>query len=220
MDRQRAYLLLRKAHTLTGVIPVGVFLVAHLVTSSKMLDGREAWNERVHRTQSTWGWPAVEWAAILVPLAAHAILGLWLLAGRRADVAPLASAPAWSSVAQRATALCAFAFIVLHLWEYRVQRSLGALPFGEMVDRLASSLEGRLLFVPYLLGISATVFHFANGLWRFSVSSGIARTPGAQRAAAIVLGLGGILMWICWLDLLAHFHAGGPLLGWLGGAGE
>lgn len=218
MDRQRWHSLLRKVHSSTGILPVGVFLFTHLATSSTALDGRVEWNLRFERNLSFWGLPFVEWSVILVPLCLHALVGSWLLLRRQVDDAPLASAPTWSSAAQRVTGVLALAFIVLHLWEYRVQRAVGALARDELHDRLAASLDGRLIFVAYLVGVSAAVFHFANGLWRFSVRSGIARTKRQQRVCAVAFGIGGALCWIGWLDVLAYFHSGGPLLGWLAGA--
>ena len=39
MSRDRAYFILRKAHSLTGIIPVGTFLLAHLFLNSSALLG-------------------------------------------------------------------------------------------------------------------------------------------------------------------------------------
>ena len=53
------------------------------------------------------------------------------------------------------------------------------------------------IFLFYILGISATVFHFSNGIRSFLIHWGITIGPESQRISAVVCaGIGLILLYI------------------------
>ncbi|PWT92701.1 MAG: succinate dehydrogenase, partial [Blastocatellia bacterium] len=44
--------ILRKLHQLTGIVPLGIFLLEHFYTNSKALDGAASFNDAVKDLQS------------------------------------------------------------------------------------------------------------------------------------------------------------------------
>jgi hypothetical protein len=64
----------------------------------------------------------------------------------------------------------------------------------------------------YLVGISATCFHFAHGLSRAAVTFGLARSTRAVMFARLSAGVIGFALWALLLQLLGHFALGAPLV--------
>ena len=76
--------LLRKLHSLTGIVPIGAFLVEHIVSNFEANEmGPLAYAQQVKFLN---GLPLVrilEWAFIFIPLAYHALYGVYIgLRGR------------------------------------------------------------------------------------------------------------------------------------------
>src|ERR1044071_9810485 len=77
------HFLLRKLHELTGILPLGVFLLEHFYTNSKAMgsisagkSGAQLFNESVADLQSIPYIIFVEVLGIFVPLIYHAVYGL------------------------------------------------------------------------------------------------------------------------------------------------
>ena len=193
----RAFVL-KRLHSITGVVPIGVFLVEHLWTNAKALQGEDAFAGAVNDIQGLPYLPLIEIFGIFLPLAYHSLYGVYLAIQGRQNALQYRYAKNWLYALQRASGLVALAFIVYHLNEFRVQKWL----YGMRVEAFYQTLEAHLssttwgvpwLAVLYLVGVGATVFHFANGLSGFCLSWGLTVSRAAQRRAAIacsVLGVG------------------------------
>jgi succinate dehydrogenase/fumarate reductase cytochrome b subunit (b558 family) len=212
----RAFLL-RKLHSLSGVAPVGVFLVVHLWTNARVLGGRDSFDEGVRHIQELPALPLIEVFGILLPLAFHALYGVKLAFEARSNVASYGYTRNWLFVAQRGTGLVALAFVLYHLWELRIQKALGNLGPEAFYDVLAGQLSSTWRGVPvialvYLVGLAASAFHFANGLWGFCASWGLVVSRPAQRTAATVFSLGGFALFALGAATTLHLATGAHLL--------
>lgn len=96
----RHYFLLRRLHSLTGIVPIGVFLILHLTTNSSILWGKFAMRGEhpelpLRDAGAAYFWKEVHWINTQVPhlllvevvlwvsIAFHSILGLaYALSGR------------------------------------------------------------------------------------------------------------------------------------------
>ncbi len=218
---QRHDFLLRRMHSLTGVIPVGAFLVEHLLTNVGAWYGPDTYNESVKWIQGLPFLLVLEFAFILAPLAFHAGLGLlYALAGRpNSGVYPYTTN--WRYTLQRVTAYITLVFVIVHLLKFRFSHLVGGPVFAEAYDWFALTSEGLLywqiggLTVPwwftltfYLIGVTAAVYHFANGLWTFSISWGILGGPDSQRWFLYVCLLIGLVMAIWGYISLWAFYFG------------
>ena len=195
---ERAFLL-RKLHSLSGVVPVGAFLIVHLWTNARLLAGRGSFDEGVRHIQELPGLPLVEVFGILLPLAFHAGYGVKLALEARPNVGRYPYARNWTYVAQRATGLVALAFVLYHLWELRIQKALGKLAATGFYDTLAAHLSSTwsgvpLVAIAYLVGVGASVFHLANGVWGFAASWGLVVSRSAQRSLAVACALFGFAL--------------------------
>jgi succinate dehydrogenase/fumarate reductase cytochrome b subunit (b558 family) len=203
----------KKLHSLSGVIPVGVFLIEHLWTNSKALQGEEAFNRAVGDIQGLPYLPLIEIFGIFLPLTFHAFYGIYLAFRGTPNALRYRYATNWLYVMQRVTGFIAFAFICGHLYEFRVQKWL----FGMRSDAFYPALEAHLsstyagipwLALAYLVGIAAAAFHFANGLAGFCMSWGITVTKVAQRRAALACGGLGLALFLLGANTVLFFATG------------
>src|ERR1700720_3214957 len=77
--------LLRKLHSLTGIVPIGAFLVEHIISNFEAIHGPLAYAQQVKFLN---GLPLVrvlEWAFIFLPLAFHAGYGVFIAFRGRAN---------------------------------------------------------------------------------------------------------------------------------------
>lgn len=58
----------------------------------------------------------------------------------------------WLFFLQRATGLFTFVFVLVHLWQYRVAKALGTLPWHDFYRQLTVHLNERGLDSFYVLG--------------------------------------------------------------------
>ncbi len=58
----------------------------------------------------------------------------------------------------------------------------------------AEALQSGLVVVLYAIGVLATVYHFANGVWTAGITWGIWTTPSSQRGASYVCLVLGIVL--------------------------
>jgi len=215
LPSKRAFVL-RRLHSLSGVVPVGVFLVEHPWTNAKALGGADEFGRAVAEIQAMPFLPVIEIFGILLPLGFHAIYGVVIALGSRANVSQYPYARNWLYTLQRVSGLIALLFIGWHLYEYRVHKWLFGMEGSAFYDALGAHLSATVLSVPlmamvYLVGIMVTVFHFANGLWGFTVSWGISVSRAAQRRAAWLCGALGLGLFVLGANTVLFFATGSRL---------
>src|SRR6201995_2883430 len=78
--------LLRRLHSLTGLLPIGAFLIEHIVSNFEAVNGPLAYAQQVKFLN---GLPLVrvlEWTFIFIPLAFHALYGVYIAFRGRSNV--------------------------------------------------------------------------------------------------------------------------------------
>ncbi|KKI91784.1 succinate dehydrogenase [Bacillus sp. SA1-12] len=167
----------RRLHSLLGVIPVGLFLVQHLVVNHFATRGAEAFNEAAHFMEMLPFRYLLETFIIFLPLLYHAIYGVYIAFTAKNNVSNYGYLRNWLFMLQRVTGIITFIFVAWHVWETRIAAAFGA---EVNYDMMASILSSPFMLAFYLIGVISTIFHFANGLWSFAVSWGITVTPRSQ----------------------------------------
>jgi succinate dehydrogenase / fumarate reductase, cytochrome b subunit len=223
-EKSHRAFLMRKLHSLTGVVPVGGFMCFHLWENARALQGQAQFDEAVAGINHMPFLPVLEWGLILIPLAFHALYGVKLALESKPNLGKYTYSRNWMYVLQRVTGLIAFAFILFHLYEYWWQKTAGKLAVEQFYPALCQNMSYAIGPVPvtaliYAIGISACVFHFANGLYGFCFSWGITSSRRSQQQAATAFGLLGVAVLILGLTTVAYFATGSRLPGF-GGAGR
>ena len=201
----RHQFLIYRLFSLSGLIPVGAYLVVHLATNASIVNGPMTFQEQVERIQSLGVvLPFVEWTFILIPIFFHAAVGWLIISGAlpNANTYPYASNVRYTL--QRATGIIAFAFIVFHLVQLHhffgaPFKEIEGVKFGAQFDPEHAASSAALALQPmwiksiYAVGVLAVVYHFANGLWSQGITWGLWTSAAAQRRASwlsVVVGLG------------------------------
>jgi succinate dehydrogenase / fumarate reductase cytochrome b subunit len=183
--------LIRRLHSLTGIVPLGLYMVIHLTTNASLLNGAATFQRAVYAIHSLGKLlPLVEWGFIFLPLLFHAIIGVWIARTGRSNTAHYKFAANWRYTWQRWTGLIAFAFLMMHVLHLHGWIHAATwLELGERVgfaqfrpynaaSTLAIALGGIFWKAFYLIGVWACVYHLANGLWtagrsKFAPPSGL-----------------------------------------------
>lgn len=177
----------RKLHSLLGVIPLGFFLIEHMIANYEAFNGgREAFEAQV-----AWlnGLPLkvfLEAILIWLPLLYHGVYGLYVAYQSRNNVSSYGYFRNWMFMFQRVTGVITFVFVAWHVWDMRVQLALGNMANEDLGSHMHSLVTSPVFFAIYVVGIVAATFHFTNGLWSFLVSWGITVGPRAQRVSTYV----------------------------------
>jgi succinate dehydrogenase / fumarate reductase, cytochrome b subunit len=191
---RRNHFLMRRLHSLTGVVPVGGFLLFHLYENSKALQGVEAYNEVVLSINSMQFVLLLEIFAIFLPLYFHAIYGIYIAADARHNVQQYSYGRNWAFVLQRISGLLTLFFVTWHIWEFRIQKALGA--YGPKVhgtmaglpdfDVVQNAFQNNIIAAWYIIGIIAAAYHLCNGIYTFLITWGITIGPKSQRVSNLI----------------------------------
>jgi succinate dehydrogenase / fumarate reductase cytochrome b subunit len=179
---ERHHFLLRKLHSLTGIVPLGVFFAEHMITNSLAYgaDGQAKYNEAVKFLR---GLPFVlflETFGIFLPLLFHGIIGMWIAADSRITATHYPKPRNWMYVLQRWTGALAFVFVIFHLLHFRFrshEQPFEAIAFHEVQVLLSNPFW----LAAYVVGVAATAFHLGNGIPLFCISWGITVSPLSQK---------------------------------------
>ena len=194
----RNQFLIYRLFSLSGLVPVGAFLVVHLLTNASVLGGPGAFQSRVDLIHSLGPLLVpIEWAFIFLPMLFHATVGFAIIAGGLPNVGSYPYAGNVRYTLQRATAMIVFAFIIWHLIQLHW---MGAPLGGGRFDphRASSSaavvLQPAIVGILYAIGIVSAVFHLSNGLWTLGITWGLWTSPAAMRRASWVSIVVGVLL--------------------------
>jgi len=169
----------RRLHSLLGVIPIGIFLVQHLVVNHFAVYGEESFNQAAGFMANLPFVILLEIFVIYLPLLYHAVLGVYIAFTAKNNVSRYGYFRNWMFKLQRWTGIITLVFIAWHVWETRVQVGLGNADLDYSL--MEGILSSQFMFWFYVIGVISAVFHFANGLWSFFVTWGITQTPKSQR---------------------------------------
>ncbi|MBO1002697.1 succinate dehydrogenase cytochrome b558 subunit [Pseudogracilibacillus auburnensis] len=169
----------RRLHSLLGVVPIGIFVVQHLIVNHFVVYGEESFNKAANFMGSLPFVLALETFVIYLPILFHAILGVYLVLNTRNNPRRYGFFRNWMFLLQRVTGIITLIFIAWHVWQTRVQVALGNTEVNFQL--MEGILTQPFYFWFYLISIIAVVFHLANGLWSFCVSWGIAQSPRSQQ---------------------------------------
>ena len=192
--------LIRRLHSLSGLVPVGAYMVVHLLTNASVLDSPATYQRMVHQIHGLGRLlPVIEWGLIFIPILFHAILGVVIVKGGLANHGNYPYGSNYRYSLQRATGIIAFFFIMWHVfhmhgwfhfeaWKTHVAEPLYGSRFRPFnaASSLGEAMQGIVVPVLYAIGVLSCVYHLANGIWTMGITWGVWTTPSAQRRATWV----------------------------------
>lgn len=167
----------RRIHSLLGVIPIGIFVIQHLIVNHYATVGVESFNKAANFMGNLPFRYVLETVIIFLPILFHAIYGLYIAFTAKNNASRFGFFRNWMFLLQRITGVLTLIFITWHVWETRVAAAFGTEVNFQMMHDILSS---PFMFAFYTVGIISAIFHFANGLWSFLVTWGITVSPRSQ----------------------------------------
>jgi len=194
----RHQFLIYRLFSLAGLVPVGAFLVVHLLTNASVLGGAKSFQDRVDLIHSLGPLLVpIEWAFIFLPMLFHAAVGFLIIASGLPNVGSYAYVGNVRYAMQRATGMIAFVFIIAHVLQLHwLGRPFGGGHFDphHATSSAAENLRSLPVTLLYVVGLLSTVFHFANGLWTLGITWGLWTSPAAMRRANWISVAVGVLL--------------------------
>ncbi|PHR92789.1 MAG: succinate dehydrogenase [Blastopirellula sp.] len=189
--------LLRRLHSLSGLIPVGAYMCVHLAVNSSVSFSPNTFQRLVFHIHAIGvALPAIEWAFIFLPIIFHAVYGLVIMKDSSQNVGDYSTSSNWRYTLQRASGMIAFLFIGWHVFHMHgwfhadfwleIAHSFGGAQFSpyNATSSGASAMQMHWVVpVLYGIGMTACVFHLANGIFTMGITWGLWLTPKAQNCA-------------------------------------
>lgn len=226
---ERNYFLIRRLHSLTGLVPIGVFVCFHLVANSTIMFGTggqyfQESIERIHLLEP-FLFP-VEVVFIFIPLLFHVLLGFTIWFSGRSNVGQYRYGGNIRYMLQRVTGMIAAGFILFHVWQMHwLGAPLGGGGFtlhGEGGAAMAAGSTARAIqglrldgtrvwaaawIAPfYAIGTLASVYHLANGVWTALITWGVTISPRAQALSGRVCIIMGLMLGLLGMGALREFR--------------
>jgi succinate dehydrogenase / fumarate reductase cytochrome b subunit len=169
--------VLRKLHSLLGIIPIGAFLLEHLLSNFEALKGPIAYGAQVKFLNGLPMVRVLEWVFIFLPILYHGLYGVWIWLRGKSNIVYYPWAGNWMYTAQRWTGLIAILYIGQHVYRQRFSGiSLPENPYASF-HKVQVELQNPVMLAIYVIAMIAICWHFAYGIWLFAAKWGI--TPGA-----------------------------------------
>jgi succinate dehydrogenase / fumarate reductase cytochrome b subunit len=178
-----AYFLLRRLHSLTGIV-FGGYLIVHLLINATIAQGGTVYQVQVDKIHSLPFLPVIEWTFIYLPIIFHTVYGLWITIMGQPNVGHYPYVRNWGYVLQRVSAIVIVFFMLFHVLSLKYglfglnlsfdpHRALGTV--GRHFD------HGLLVWFVYPIGILASCYHLAYGFWQAAITWGLTISERSQR---------------------------------------
>jgi succinate dehydrogenase / fumarate reductase cytochrome b subunit len=179
--------LLRRLHSLSGIVPVGAFLFEHiLISNSTAISGPDAYARQVSFLANLPLVPLLELFGIWLPILFHALYGFYIWYRGEGNATEYPWTGNWMYTAQRWTGAIAFAYILWHTWTMRFTGvDLHANPAASF-GKVQIEVFQTPLFLFYVAGLIAASWHFAYGIWLFCAKWGIVSGDKARKRFLVV----------------------------------
>ena len=172
---------LRRLHSLTGIVPIGAFLLEHFISNYEAFKGPEAYGAQVKFLNSLPFVVGLELFFIWIPILYHGIYGVYIWWNGDSNVGEYPWTGNWLYTSQRWTGIIAFIYMIQHT--YYLRFSGVHLPSHPELSfaKVQNELQHPWMIAFYAVGIITASWHFSYGLWLFAAKWGITTGERARR---------------------------------------
>ena len=173
-----------KVHSLTGIVPVGFYMLQHLTLNTFSLAGPQAFNGVIAFFESipTHVLLVMEIALIWLPLFFHAIYGLFIV--NRSESNYSSSKYKWSQnrmyTFQRWSGIYLFFFLIYHVLITTGYKYVNGNADNIRYAAMHTYFSYPIWFLVYAVGILCASYHLSYGVWNFCIRWGITISERAQ----------------------------------------
>jgi succinate dehydrogenase / fumarate reductase cytochrome b subunit len=198
---RKHYFLIRRLHSLLGVVPIGLFFLMHMFLNSRAAQSPQQYQwvpDTLDQVPYLW---AIEIFGILVPILFHAVLGVLIALqsdyGGPTKVRSFGANMAY--IFQRVTGIFLFGAITWHVWTtwwVHKRQAMEGSEF-EIYKHMNGILQNPVELGFYVLFVLIAAWHFGNGVFNFCYKWGVTTSAASQRWAILAgyaFGLLGVIM--------------------------
>ncbi|MEO8727198.1 MAG: succinate dehydrogenase [Acidobacteriaceae bacterium] len=171
----------RRLHSLSGIVPIGVFLIEHYVSNAAAEGGPHAYALQVKFLNSLPFVFLLELFGIWIPLAYHAGYGIWIWLRGSPDLKSYPETSNWLYSAQRWTGIIVLAYIVQHVYTLRFSGIHLPTNPGAAFAKVQEQLLNPWMLAFYVIGIVCASWHFGYGIFLFCAKWGIVTGASARK---------------------------------------
>lgn len=201
----RHHFLIRRLHSLTGII-FGGYLVVHMLVNATLIEATRhggdlsVYQEQVNKIHSLPFLTGVEWLFIYLPILYHTVYGIYITATGKPNLGAYPYGKNWFYTFQRISAIVIVLFMAFHI--FGMKGLLGSrLAFAPAyaTQSAAYHMQASWLipWVVYPVGILASSYHLANGFWSAAITWGLTVSTAAQRRWGYACGGLFVLTFAC-----------------------
>jgi succinate dehydrogenase / fumarate reductase, cytochrome b subunit len=173
--------LLRRLHSLSGVVPIGAFLIEHFISNAEAFRGPVAYGKQVQFLNSLPGVFLLELFFIWIPILYHGLYGIYIWYRGESNVTEYPWIGNWLYTTQRWTGIVALIYIVQHTYTLRFTGVHLATHPMQSFAKVQAEFQNPWMIAFYAVGIIAASWHFSYGLWLFAAKWGITTGETARR---------------------------------------
>ncbi len=212
--RVPAHFIWRRIHSLSGIVPLGIFLVIHFAVAASAMGGKDAYNSVQGFINRIPLLVPLQVVIILLPLLFHAVYGILIFAKERNNPFTYPYLDNWRYALQRVSGLYLILFLALHLGNLWIKASFTRMGHEAFMaspfDFVAPHLQDHSYMVVTVLAVVAASFHLTQGIWTFCNTWGITITDRARRMLGWGMGvLFAVLVYFGFMAVM-EFYSGHP----------
>jgi succinate dehydrogenase / fumarate reductase cytochrome b subunit len=182
----RHHFLLRRLHSLTGIV-FGGYIVIHLLVNATLLQGTspvDIFQMQVDKIHALPFLPAVEWTFIYLPILYHTVYGIWITMTGQPNNSNYQFGKNWFYLFQRISAIIIALFIAFHILGMKglLWHALWFDPANATSSVVRHmNVNWSVAYIVYPLGILASCYHMANGFWTAGITWGLTISAASQK---------------------------------------
>ena len=198
--------LLRRLHSLSGIIPIGAFLLEHFISNAFATNGPKAYADQVKFLTGLPFVPVLEIVGIYIPILYHSFYGFYIWFRGKSNVSEYPWAGNFMYAAQRWTGGVTFAYIIWHTYTMRFSGIHLLTNSQAAFHKVQVELQNPWAASFYLIGIIAASWHFSYGVFLFCAKWGITVSQTSRKwSARVCLVLALTLISIGWFTMAAFY---------------
>lgn len=192
--------VMRRLHSLSGIVPIGLFLIYHMYFALYAWQGPAVYNAKLnelHSMPTAWAYLVFEIVFIYLPILFHGFYGLALTTDAKINLKNFPLFGNLSYVLQRISGVGLFLFIGVHVLNSRIIPILKNVSdtwshLHHAFTPAASGNAAYLTLAVYILGTAGAAYHLANGVWLFSIRWGLVTSESGMKR----LRIGSLLFYV------------------------
>ena len=193
---------LRKLQSLSGFLPLCVFLMFHLVANAVIMISPGYYYKFINTMATIPGLIVIELVIIFLPLILHGCMGLYIVFTGRNNPKRYPYFRNWAFLLQRISGVVIFAFLIYHVLTIKYGSDHSA---ATMILSLNAQFNTTWSAIFYVIALICVSFHVCNGLWGFAINWGILVGMRAQKVFGYVCIVLFIILLIFWLFVMMNF---------------